>query len=135
MRVTGNELSIGVDMGRKRRERRYRERTKAEFAAYAWHSVKWAVAVDKRTIRVGFDDGKEVLFDLINYVHDTMTKDEQREWLPIIDEGLIFEMQYDYLGVDWLYTDIGIGGAILYHEGEEVVPPHDIADDDEDIGV
>ena len=44
-------------------------------------------------------------------------------------------MQYDYLGVDWLYTDIGIGGAILYHEGEEVVPPHDIADDDEDIGV
>ena len=72
---------------------------------------------------------------LINYVHDTMTKDEQREWLPIIDEGLIFEMQYDYLGVDWLYTDIGIGGAILYHEGEEVVPPHDIADDDEDIGV
>ena len=44
--------------------RKFMRETKRIIAEQVWRRIKWAVVVDWHTIRVRFEDGKEVLFEL-----------------------------------------------------------------------
>ena len=49
--------------------RKFMRETKRIIAEQVWRRIKWAVVVDWHTIRVRFEDGKEVLFDLWKYMN------------------------------------------------------------------
>ena len=117
--------------------RKFMRETKRIIAEQVWRRIKWAVVVDWHTIRVRFEDGKEVLFDLWKYMNIVKSEGSTfwKDMEMVISNNSVYDMTYTSLGVDWNGLDVGLGGLILYYEGEEVVPPHDIADDDEDIDV
>lgn len=117
--------------------RKFMRETKRIIAEQVWRRIKWAVVVDWHTIRVRFEDGKEVLFDLWKYMNIVKSEGSTfwKDMETVISNNSVYDMTYTSLGVDWNDLDVGLGGLILYYEGEEVVPPHDDADDDEDIDV